>query len=488
MYCDLIIEDEVNIKLSGLDIETRKKCNSKLKFKIPTAFFTPEYKLGRWDGTVSYFSIGGYTYLHMLPYISDIIENAGYKFNIKDLRKNYNFSFKKIDSNYLSNYTWASGHRLEGSPIILEDHQVNIVNSFIDNLNSISEASTGAGKTIVCATLSKIVEQEGRTIVIVPNKDLVYQTEHDYKQIKLDVGVFYGDRKELNKKHTICTWQSLNCFDKKSKDKYKLTEGEIGEFLDGVIAVIVDECHNLRGKALQNLLSGPFSNVPIRWGLTGTVPKEQYHKLIIESMIGKISYTVKAKELQDSGFLSDCHINIKQLVDNNTFTKYPEELTYISSNTHILNFTSNFLKDISKSGNTLMLVDRKVTGKKLQSLIPDSVFIMGDINTEIRQKEYVSMNNDNNKVIIATYGCAAVGLNIPRIFNLILFNPGKSFVRTIQSIGRGLRKASDKDFVHIYDICTTNKYSARHLTERKKFYKEANYKFTISKIYDWGDT
>jgi superfamily II DNA or RNA helicase len=64
----------------------------------------------------------------------------------------------------------------------------------------------------------------------------------------------------------------------------------------------------------------------------------------------------------------------------------------------------------------------------------------------------------------------------------VLIEPGKSFVRVIQSIGRGLRKAEDKDFVDIYDITANTKYSKRHLTERKRFYKEANYKFSIEKV------
>jgi len=88
------------------------------------------------------------------------------------------------------------------------------------------------------------------------------------------------------------------------------------------------------------------------------------------------------------------------------------------------------------------------------------------------------------KVIIATYGVAAVGINIPRIFNLVLLEPGKSFVRVIQSIGRGIRKAPDKDHVQIWDITSTCKFAKRHLTKRKAFYKEAAYPFTIQKL-DW---
>ena len=79
---------------------------------------------------------------------------------------------------------------------------------------------------------------------------------------------------------------------------------------------------------------------------------------------------------------------------------------------------------------------------------------------------------------------AAVGINIPRIFNLVLVEPGKSFVRVIQSIGRGIRKAEDKDHVQIWDITSTCKFAKRHLTKRKAFYKEANYPFSVEKV-DW---
>jgi superfamily II DNA or RNA helicase len=83
---------------------------------------------------------------------------------------------------------------------------------------------------------------------------------------------------------------------------------------------------------------------------------------------------------------------------------------------------------------------------------------------------------------VATYGVAAVGMNVPRLFNIVLIEPGKSFVRVIQTIGRGLRLADDKDFVNIYDITSTCKYSKKHLTERKRFYKDARYPFAVEKV------
>ena len=99
-----------------------------------------------------------------------------------------------------------------------------------------------------------------------------------------------------------------------------------------------------------------------------------------------------------------------------------------------------------------------------------------------RKDEYDEVSETNNKIIVATYGVAAVGINIPRIFNLVLIEPGKSFVRVIQYIGRGIRKAQDKDHVQIWDITSSAKFSKRHLTERKKFYREAKYPFHIEKV------
>jgi superfamily II DNA or RNA helicase len=90
------------------------------------------------------------------------------------------------------------------------------------------------------------------------------------------------------------------------------------------------------------------------------------------------------------------------------------------------------------------------------------------MKTNDRKDAYKEINQGTNTITIATYGVAAVGINIPRIFNLVLLEPGKSFVRVIQSIGRGVRIAEDKDFVQIWDVTSRCKFSKRHLTERKK--------------------
>jgi superfamily II DNA or RNA helicase len=215
------------------------------------------------------------------------------------------------------------------------------------------------------------------------------------------------------------------------------------------------------------------------------VPREKFEFESIHASLGPVIGQISAKELQDKGVLSECHVNVVQLIDTVAHSSYQEELKYLTSNQLRLEYIGKLLTTIKDSGNTLILVDRISAGEMLAELIPGSTFVNGSVKVKDRKETYDTIRDSNNEVIIATYGVAAVGLNIPRIFNLVLIEPGKSFVRVIQSIGRGVRKAKDKDFVQIWDLTSTCKYAKRHLTQRKKFYKEAEYPFTIEKV-DWN--
>ena len=275
----------------------------------------------------------------------------------------------------------------------------------------------------------------------------------------------------------------MNILDKKSKN-HEHDIVTLAEFLDGVKCVIVDEVHMAKADVLKNLLTQNLCNAPIRWGLTGTVPKEAHESESIFASIGPVVGRLSAKELQDKGVLSNCHVNVVQLIDLPEFKAYSDELKYLVTDEDRMIYISKLIKTISQSGNTLVLVNRIDSGKFLVNELPDTVFISGEVKTKDRKEEYDEIKTSDNKIIVATFGVAAVGINIPRIFNLVLLEPGKSFVRVIQSIGRGIRKAEDKDFVQIWDITSTCKYAKRHLTERKKFYKDAKYPFTIEKT-DW---
>jgi len=482
--CTIQINDEVNIKIEGLDIDTRKALVKAFKYDIPYARYLPAVRLGRWDGKVSYFQLGGSTYTNLLPDIIPLLERFDYDIELDDRREySTTFEFDQVTEQSYANKLWPKAHPAEGQPILLRDYQVEIVNNFLSNPQCIQEVATGAGKTIMTAALSDAVSKYGRSIVIVPNKSLVTQTEKDYINMELDVGVYFGDRKEYGRQHTICTWQSLNNLMKNTKNG--IGDCTIQEFIEGVVCVIVDEVHMAKADALKTLLTGVMAQVPIRWGLTGTVPKELFESQALLVSLGPVISRLSASTLQDAGVLANCHVNIVQLVDHVEYADYQSELKYLLEESGRLDTMAALIQRVNETGNTLVLVDRTECGRQLvERLGEHAVFVSGATKTKVRQTEYDEIAVSDGKIIVATYGVAAVGINIPRIFNLVLIEPGKSFVRVIQSIGRGIRKAEDKDHVQIWDITSTCKFARRHLNKRKVFYKEASYPFSAEKL-EW---
>jgi superfamily II DNA or RNA helicase len=213
--------------------------------------------------------------------------------------------------------------------------------------------------------------------------------------------------------------------------------------------------------------------------------------ILIDSFIQHVAAAFDKKSLV--GWISNlpetfghqCHVNIVQLVDHVEYKEYQQELKYLLETTGRLTYMRNLILRVNATGNTLVLVDRVATGKLLVEYIGEqAVFVSGATKGAKRQEEYDEIATSTGKIIVATYGVAAVGINIPRIFNLVLVEPGKSFVRVIQSIGRGIRRAEDKDHVEIWDITSTCKFAKRHLTSRKKFYTEAQYPYSIEKA-EW---
>ena len=479
----IVIRDEVNIKIEGLELDARRSLVNAFKYDVPYARYLPAVRLGRWDGKVSYFQLGGSTYVNLLPEIIPILEKFNYDINLDDQRDyTTTFEFAQVTEDSYKHIAWPTGHPAAGEAMKLRDYQVEIINNFLANPQCLQEVATGAGKTVMTAALSDAVTAYGRSIVIVPNKSLVTQTEKDYINMGLDVGVYFGDRKEWGRQHTICTWQSLNVLLKNTKNGTTQDDCTIGEFIEGVVCVIVDEVHMAKADALKTLLTGVMSRIPIRWGLTGTIPKEKFESVALLVSLGPVISKLSASELQSQGVLAQCHVNIVQLEDHAEFANYQSELKYLLEEPDRLKTIADLVRQVNATGNTLVLVDRIAAGQALVEQLDDAVFVSGATKAKDRQDEYDEVAEATGKIIVATYGVAAVGINIPRIFNLVLIEPGKSFVRVIQSIGRGIRKAEDKDHVQIWDVTSTCKFAKRHLTKRKTFYREANYPFTQEKL------
>ena len=151
----LIIKDECNVKIEGLDLHERKELSNMFKYEIPGARYLPAVRLGRWDGKIAFFQMGGSTYVNLLPQIIPYLDSQGYHLELEDLRDyQTQFSFEQVTEDSYSYLTWPKTHPQAGTPIVLRDYQVEIINKFLENPQCLQEIATGAGKTLITAVLS----------------------------------------------------------------------------------------------------------------------------------------------------------------------------------------------------------------------------------------------------------------------------------------------------------------------------------------------
>ena len=402
------------------------------------------------DGKINFYSEHGKTYLNLLPDILDYLTNNNILFDIADDRNKFTFHRFTMNEAFLPN-------------IKLAKHQVDACNSIINSNGGIILAATGSGKTYITAALSKYYNDvyNFRVIMVVPTKDLIEQSYNRFIKSGIDetkVGVFYADKKDVNAQVLISTWQSLQHFPEL-----------IGQFK----TIIVDECHGTSGAVLKNLIVNGGANSPIKIGVTGTLPKDPVDLMSVRVSLGDVRYNIEPSTLIDMGWLSKLKITLLVLKENFTseyeqflktmppnikklsynqfllklFPDYFVEKKYLLGNADRMKFISNIIVDImelKKLNNSLILVNNISTGKRLEKLIPNSLFVKRNKDLLERKEIYRSFSTNNDICIIATYKLISTGLDVPRIFNLFLLDMGESFIKVIQSIGRGLQKEKIK--------------------------------------------
>lgn len=482
--CTVKILDEVNCVIVGLHPDHIGYFYEQYGIDAPNYFFNPRFKLGSWDGKLRYFHKTGKTYVNLLNDIIPRIVGLQYNIKVVDKRQKNHVVPPPITENFFSNIIDPE----TGESWVMRDYQVELVNALITNGGGIGLAGTGAGKTGCCAAIALSYEFAAnlRSIIIVPDKNLNSQTKKDYAFFGVDVGEYSGECKDLKHQHIVSTWQALQ---------------NNPTILHQFDVIIVDEAHGLKGKVLTQLLLEHGKDIVYRFGVTGTLPKPEADKMAVKLAVGEVIYNIPAHELIDQGYLAKLHIDILQhdidllkqyneFIEDNpdqniTYKKFKDsyfpdwsaEKRFLQTEKQRLQWIADYI-DIKRSmgkGNVFCLIDGIRFGKKLADMIDGAIFVYGKDKVKDREKVYELFKHNDNLVVIANVQVASTGLNIKRIFNLMFIDMGKSFIRIIQTIGRGLRKAPDKEYVHVTDICSDLKYSKRHVRDRIKFYNEAKY-------------
>lgn len=347
----------------------------------------------------------------------------------------------------------------------------------------IVKIATSGGKTLIMAGLIHNWCPK-KTVVIVPNIQLVEQTQKDF--------VEYGLK-------SVSKWSGKNPLQKDSEiivvnTQILLSESTDLNFLEQFDLVLIDECHQFGVRSNQNNKVFKFIQTPNIFGFTGTLPPDKIGTWNIIGKIGPVIFEEGVKGLLQKGFITPFEVVMIELNHKDPFKTVVSQTeptkAYREEQQHLMDHPQRnglIIKLVTQlKSNTLIMVDRLGYGQHLESLLKSKTdqpiyFIQGVTEMEDRETIRTMMNDRSDVIVVAMSKIFSTGINIPNLNNILILN-GKSFVRIIQSIGRSLRLYPTKTRAYIFDIYDNTRYSYRHAEERIKIYDKEKYPYKIKKI------
>jgi superfamily II DNA or RNA helicase len=361
---------------------------------------------------------------------------------------------------------------------------------------AINVAPTSFGKSL-CVFMEILWNIEKRNVkknlLIVPTIELANQMEADFRDYCWDGKnrlphfpflqvLYHGKPKKLfpQTQVLISTFQSLAQIAKKDK-----------KFLHQFGAAILDEAHKGSAESIKLCLAGAI-NARFRTGWTGTLNERIIKKIEIESLVGPAKKIETTASLMERKIVADLSVKF-------IHARHPKSLKCSSYHEAVKILAEDPWKNslilgvAGKQGSTgLILHERHSQGELLyagaRERFPErEVFLFNGEKLLFNGGEYKDFGSfkpmieaSRKAILICSYGVFSTGVSIKNINWIVFGSSTKSYVRAIQSIGRGLRISPSKKSVALYDIVDHLKggrsYFEKHYQERKSMYEEAGFK------------
>ncbi len=452
-------------------------------FEVEGAKFMPQYRNRKWNGEIHLFDMRSkQIYVGLLDKIISFCERHDYTYKFT----NNEYYGTPFEVNEGISYEGVKDYMRSICSHPPRKYQVEGVFDALRHNRKLLISPTASGKSLMIYSLVRYYVEKGQKILlVVPTTSLVEQMYKDFLDYGWDAEsschrIYAGKEKTNEYPVTITTWQSV----------YKLERS----FFEDYNVVIGDEAHLFKSKSLVSIMT-KLHHAKYRFGFTGTLDGTQTHKWVLEGLFGPSYKVTKTEELMRQGHLSRLDIQCIVLKHpEKKFETYQDEIEYLITHSQRNNFIKNLTLDLK--GNSLVLYSRVEThGQVLYDLINKDkkddrklFFIHGGVDAGERELVREITENENNAIIVASYGTFSTGINIKNLHNVIFASPSKSRIRNLQSIGRVLRKGKGKVKATLYDIsddCTyksKRNYTLNHLIERIKIYNEENFNYEIITI------
>jgi len=422
-------------------------------------FFT-SFQKGQWDGKVHFIQ-------------RKIFPTGLWKW-VRDLCKEHGFVIKwKINYQVLGDS--VDPNTIVLNEVNLRDYQQDAIRFIAKKRRCIIKVGTGGGKTEIIAAVTLLWPQ-AKCLILVHRKNLLLQTaDRVSMRTGETVGKIGEGQWDTSQRITVALVQTL----------WSRTD-ESAKFLSEINTLMLDECHHSSAFTWESIAGKCLAS--IRIGFSGTpIEKDDEANLRLMGMTGMDVYEKTSKSLIDEGYLSVPHIQMiesqapplprqvypKQYVDGIVLNEWRNDRIIQEAEEH---------RD--KGQRIMILVHRIKHGLLLNKMLGRrSIFLSGKDPARDRLKAVRILESDYPLIIIAT-NIFEEGQDIPSLDTLIIACGGKAPIGTIQRVGRGLRKTSQKDSVNIIDFIDLHdkKYLLKHSIEREAIYRREQFDVYYSPI------
>lgn len=350
---------------------------------------------------------------------------------------------------------------------------------------------TGSGKAAIFA---KILQELGvRTLIGVPSKELLYQTQQNlHNQIAgddLKVGLLGdGNFPEDYDPVVVAMYPSLVSL----RGDSKYSREQFIESMGGFDLLICDECHKIcaRDQITKTWETIMDINAYYRYGISATPYEKEdtIAEMLIRSSFGHIAFSISMEEAKKAKYVTPFTVVFLK-------PEYPPEMkrgstgmTFVDAqdyyicnnlerNTAVVEAVKELLQDNRK---TLVIAHRiehnELLAKMLaESLGEDKVYMLhGSLEKYYRQGALKEFKKRHDPCVMVASSVGNDGIDIPDISGIVLAHGGKSFFQNVQRTGRGLRVADGKQnliFVDFNDF-DLGRWFRNHTNQRAKYYND----------------
>lgn len=437
--------------------------------------YTPRYKAGTWDGRIRlYRPFSGTFPAGLTDYVVETLREHGARIIVDDTR--YCPPIPPITKDIF----------LHGVSFDYPfDFQLECMEKMILKKRGVIHAATNAGKSVIYCLVTACLRLP--TLIIVPGKDLLYQIRDKFisllKSDEKTIGIIGDGKWNPGTWVTVGTVQSLYS---------KLDKSFCKDFLNRIQLLFSDECHMEGSGTYYEVVRS--CNAFFKFGGSGTpMLRTDGANLKLIAATGPVIYQIRNKDLIERGISNKVEIQFIKIDQPFIPKKTPYHDVYkegITENLYRNRVLCCKAANFVHQGKSVVILVREIShGHDLDSrlwtfkqkqFIPHQ-FISGKESSEVRQTAIKDFKKGTLKVLIAT-SIMDQGIDIPNIDVLILGGGLKSSIKTLQRLGRGLRKGGTSDTLIVVDTQDyQHKYLLEHSIQRIKDYINEDC-FTIKEV------